>query len=127
MLFFSHEPDTKLNTREGHHQYLNHYGQPEARLMRTHSLGERPRNLENSPVVTGVAVAMFYLPIMVLKRLREIYVDGLVSGVDIKAFTDDFSTQSKAQTTVVSATSCAQMRTLTTQALSGKRHHGSRC
>ncbi|KAG1869615.1 hypothetical protein F4604DRAFT_1682157 [Suillus subluteus] len=91
----------KLNT-QGHHEYLNHYGQPEARVMRTHSLGKRCKNLENSPLMTGVSVAMFYIPVMVLKRLRDIYVDGLVSGVDIRAFTDDFSAQSKAQTTVAS-------------------------
>ncbi|KAG2030109.1 hypothetical protein BDR03DRAFT_1017521 [Suillus americanus] len=64
--------------------------------------GERHKNLENSPIMTGVAVAMLYIPIMVLKRLRDIYVDGLVSGVDIRAFTDDFSAQSKAQTTMAS-------------------------
>ncbi|KAG1799152.1 hypothetical protein EV424DRAFT_1546083 [Suillus variegatus] len=85
-----------------HHEYLHHYGQPEARLMRTHSLGERHGNLENSRVMTGVSVAMFWIPIMVLKRLQSIYVDGLVSGVDIKKFTDDFNAQAKAQTTVAS-------------------------
>ncbi|KAG2141984.1 hypothetical protein DEU56DRAFT_911318 [Suillus clintonianus] len=85
-----------------HHEYLNHHGQPEARLMRTHSLGERRRDLEKSPFITAVAVAMLWIPIMVLRRLQKIYVDGLVNGVDMKAFIDDFSAQAKSQTTVAS-------------------------
>ncbi|KAG2365909.1 hypothetical protein BDR07DRAFT_1373985 [Suillus spraguei] len=92
----------KLKTEEGHHEYLNHYGQPEARLMRTHSVGEKRGNIENSPAVIVAAVAMFCIPMMVLKRLRDIYVDGLVSGVDIKRLADDFSAQSKVQTTIAS-------------------------
>ncbi|KAG2081826.1 uncharacterized protein F5147DRAFT_805482 [Suillus discolor] len=51
----------------GHHEYLNHHGQPE-----------------------------------MLDRLKHVYVDGLINGVDIRRFTDDFSAQAKAQTTVAS-------------------------
>ncbi|KAG1720261.1 hypothetical protein EDB19DRAFT_1965059 [Suillus lakei] len=65
-------------------------------------LSERRRDLENSPFMTGLAVAMLCIPIMVLKRLRNIYVDGLVNGVDMRGFTDDFSVQTKSQTTVAS-------------------------
>jgi hypothetical protein len=54
--------------------------------------------------MTGVTVVMFWIPTMVLERLRNIYVDGLVSGVDMKRLVDDFSAQAKAQTTLVSAT-----------------------
>jgi len=42
---------------------------------------------------------MFWIPTMVLERLRNIYVDGLVNGVDMKGFVDDFGAQAKAQTT----------------------------
>ncbi|KAG2069416.1 hypothetical protein BDR04DRAFT_1119042 [Suillus decipiens] len=70
MLFVSNGLDIKLNTQEGHHQYLHHYGQPKACLMQMHSL--------------------------------DIYVNGLISGVYIKAFMDNFSTQSKAQMTMAS-------------------------
>ncbi|KAG2346747.1 hypothetical protein BDR05DRAFT_945738 [Suillus weaverae] len=52
--------------------------------------------------MTSFAVVMFWVPMMVLKCLKNIYVDGLVNGVDIKAFMDDFNTQAKSQTTVVS-------------------------
>lgn len=43
---------------------------------------------------------MFWIPTMVLKRLRNIYVDGLINGVDMKEFVDDFSAQAKAQMTL---------------------------
>ncbi|KAG1888618.1 hypothetical protein F4604DRAFT_1674279 [Suillus subluteus] len=58
-------------------------------------------DLENSPFMAGAAVAMFWIPLMVLRCLKQIYVDGLVNGVDIRSFTDNFSAQAKAQTTVV--------------------------
>ncbi|KAG1896721.1 uncharacterized protein F5891DRAFT_983321 [Suillus fuscotomentosus] len=65
-----------------HHKYLNHHGQPEAHLMRMHSLGEKRTDLEKPTFMTAVAVAMFWVPIM--------------------KFIDDFSAQAKSQTTVVS-------------------------
>ncbi|KAG2346004.1 hypothetical protein BDR05DRAFT_998055 [Suillus weaverae] len=52
--------------------------------------------------MTSFAVAMFWVPMMVLKHLKNIYVDGLVNGVDIKAFTDNFNAQAKSQTTMAS-------------------------
>ncbi|KAG2113271.1 hypothetical protein BD769DRAFT_1673805 [Suillus cothurnatus] len=85
-----------------HHEYLNHYGQPEARLIQTHSVGERCRDLKDSPFMTGLVVAMLCIPIMVLRCLKNIYVDGLVNGVDVRGFTDDFIAQAKSQTTVAS-------------------------
>ncbi|KAG2112781.1 hypothetical protein DEU56DRAFT_762024 [Suillus clintonianus] len=86
----------------GHHEYLNHYGQPEARLIRMHSLAEKRRDLEDSPLIAGAAAAMLWIPLMMLRRLKTIYVDGLVNVVDIRSFTDNFSAQAKAQTTVAS-------------------------
>ncbi|KAG1717740.1 hypothetical protein EDD22DRAFT_964497 [Suillus occidentalis] len=85
-----------------HHEYLNHHGRPEARLMRTHSLTKRRNNIGNSPFMTGAGIMMLWTPIVVLKQLRDIYVDGIVNGIDIRGFTDDFNAQSKAQTTVAS-------------------------
>ncbi|KAG1751526.1 uncharacterized protein EDB91DRAFT_1078293 [Suillus paluster] len=86
----------------GHHEYLNHHGQPEARLIRMHSLAKKRRDLEDSPFMAGAAVVMLWIPLMVLRCLKKIYVDGLVNGVDIRSFTDDFSAQAKAQATVAS-------------------------
>ncbi|KAG2740368.1 hypothetical protein P692DRAFT_20753515, partial [Suillus brevipes Sb2] len=85
-----------------HHEYLNHHGRPEARLMRMHSLTKRRNNLANSPFMAGAGIVMLWTPIVVLKQLRDIYVDGIVNGIDIRGFTDDFNAQSKAQTTVAS-------------------------
>ncbi|KAG1850561.1 hypothetical protein C8R48DRAFT_778213 [Suillus tomentosus] len=85
-----------------HHEFLNHHGQPESRLMRTHSLGERRRDLKNSSFMTSATIAMLWIPVVVLKRLKNIYVDGLVNGVDMRRFVDDFNAQTKAQTTVAS-------------------------
>ncbi|KAG2089635.1 uncharacterized protein F5147DRAFT_788278 [Suillus discolor] len=87
---------------KGHHEYLNHHGQPEARLMRMHSVTGKCGPLKKSPFLTGAAVAMFWIPFIMLDRLKHVYVDGLINGVDIRRFTDDFSTQAKAQTTVAS-------------------------
>ncbi|KAG2091046.1 uncharacterized protein F5147DRAFT_656908 [Suillus discolor] len=39
---------------------------------------------------------------VIYDRLKHVYVDGLINGVDIRRFTDDFSAQAKAQTTVAS-------------------------
>lgn len=48
---------------------------------------------------------------MMLRRLKMVYIDGLVNVVDIRSLTDDLSAQAKAQTTVVSFLSRTQMRT----------------
>lgn len=81
--------------------------------MRTHSLTKRRKDSEKFPFMASAGIAMLWIPIVVLKRLKNIYVDGVVNGIDIKGFTDDFSAQSKAQTTVVSAVLWTQIGTLT--------------
>ncbi|KAG2062824.1 hypothetical protein BDR04DRAFT_1123681, partial [Suillus decipiens] len=82
----------------GHHQYLNYYGQPEARLLRSHSMGLRHRKKEPFRFIT--TLAMLCLPMLVRERLDQIYVDGLVNSFDIKNFVDDFNTQNTAQITL---------------------------
>ncbi|KAG2082520.1 uncharacterized protein F5147DRAFT_660474 [Suillus discolor] len=47
-------------------------------------------------IITEPGVALF-----VRKRLNQIYVDGIVNSLDIKAFIDDFSSQNTAQITLV--------------------------
>jgi hypothetical protein len=96
---------SELNSQEGHHKYLNHHSQPEAFLLQTHSLGEKRDNLRSSHIIIGLAVAMLCILLTVLKCLESIYVDGLISGVDIRKFIDDFSAQPKAQATMVSVMS----------------------
>ncbi|KIK46554.1 hypothetical protein CY34DRAFT_104961 [Suillus luteus UH-Slu-Lm8-n1] len=82
----------------GHHQYLHYYGQPEARLLRSHSMGRRRRKIDYFPFIA--TIVMFCLPIMVRERLNQIYVDGTVNALDIKTFVDDFSSQNTAQITL---------------------------
>ncbi|KAG2051219.1 hypothetical protein BDR06DRAFT_1061732 [Suillus hirtellus] len=69
--------EIKLNNQEGHHKYLNHHGQPEACLIQTHSLGKRNRNIENSGVITGTAITMFWIPIMTSGDSQRILMHGL--------------------------------------------------
>ncbi|KAG1761226.1 hypothetical protein EDD22DRAFT_954207 [Suillus occidentalis] len=84
------------------HMLRTTYSIPKARLMQMHSLTKRHNNLANSPFMTSAGIVMLWTPIVVLKQLRDIYVDGIVNRIDIRGFTDDFNTQSKAQTTVAS-------------------------
>lgn len=70
-----------------------------------HSLTKRHNNIGNSPFMAGTGIMMLWTPIVVLKQLRDIYVDSIVNGINIRGFTDDFNAQSKAQTTVVSVMS----------------------
>ncbi|KAG1793333.1 uncharacterized protein HD556DRAFT_1443768 [Suillus plorans] len=81
-----------------HHQYLNYYGQPEARLLRSHSTGLR--RIKREPFRLIATLAMLCLPMLVRERLNQIYVDGLINSLDIKNFVDDFSTQNTAQITL---------------------------
>jgi hypothetical protein len=44
-----------------------------------------------------------------IDRIRNTSVDGIVNGVDVKTFIDDFSNQAKSQITLVSAVSMSQI------------------
>lgn len=92
-----------LSNYTGHHQYLNYFGQPEARLLRTHSMG--PETKMRGPFPFMLTVAMLSLPVLVCEHLKQIYVDGLVNYLDLKNFIDDFNTQNNAQITLVSSLS----------------------
>ncbi|KAG0706560.1 hypothetical protein DFH29DRAFT_995942 [Suillus ampliporus] len=81
-----------------HHQYLNYFGQPEARLLQTHSMGPGTRMQGPFPFI--LTAAMLCLPVLVHKHLKQIYVDGLVNYLDLKNFIDDFNTQNNAQITL---------------------------
>ncbi|KAG2113383.1 hypothetical protein DEU56DRAFT_919714 [Suillus clintonianus] len=81
-----------------HHQYLNYFGQPEARLLRTHSMGPGTRMQGPFPFI--LTVAMLCLPVLVRERLKQIYVDGLVNYLDLKDFINDFNIQNNAQITL---------------------------
>lgn len=47
-------------------------------------------------------VVMLGGPALLLESLRSIYVDGLVNSLDVGAFVDDFNSQIRSETTLVS-------------------------
>lgn len=80
-----------LICREGHHQFLNYYGLPEARLMRAHSIegSERKRNVRFLSLLA--TCAMFGVPVVVLEHVEKLRVDGIVNLLDIRKFLDRFN------------------------------------
>ncbi|KAG1725139.1 hypothetical protein EDD22DRAFT_853724 [Suillus occidentalis] len=74
-----------------HHQFLNYYGLPEARLMRAHSIegSERKRNVRFLSLLA--TCAMFGVPVVVLEHVEKLRVDGIVNLLDIRKFLDHFN------------------------------------
>ncbi|KAG2739285.1 hypothetical protein P692DRAFT_20851542 [Suillus brevipes Sb2] len=72
-----------------HHQFLNYYGLPEARLMRSHSV-EANRQRRTLPILLATA-AMFGVPVLVLEHIESLHVDGIVNSLDIDKFVDHFN------------------------------------
>jgi hypothetical protein len=95
--------------REGHHQFLNYYGLPEARLMRTHSIegSERKRDVRFLSLLA--TAAMFGVPALVLEHVEKLHVDGIVNLLDIRKFLDHFNDDNIKHSTLV----CNQLLTYT--------------
>ncbi|KAG0695164.1 hypothetical protein DFH29DRAFT_1005687 [Suillus ampliporus] len=89
-----HSPD-----RVGHHQFLNRHNQPEARLIRSHAVRERRRTWKLL-VFMGNAAAMILCMPITIDRIKSTSIDGIVNGVEVNSFIDDFSSQAKSQTTL---------------------------
>lgn len=85
--------------REGHHQFLNYYGLPEARLMRSHSV-EANRQRRALPILLATA-AMFGVPVLVLEHIASLHVDGIVNLLDIDKFVDRFNNDNLQHSTLV--------------------------
>ncbi|KIJ58333.1 hypothetical protein HYDPIDRAFT_190475 [Hydnomerulius pinastri MD-312] len=91
-----------------HHHFLHFFGLPEARLIRSHSMKNKGRPIH--PVFLVSAATMLGIPLLVFERIKNIYVDGLVSSVDMRRFVDDLSNQIKGQMTlagVIMAVDCS--------------------
>lgn len=99
---------TELTCIIGHYQYLNRHNQPEARLIRGHMVIEKPRTCKALYFVSNIAATILCMPITI-DRIRNTSVDGIVNGVDVRTFIDDFSGQAKSQITLVSAVSVSQI------------------
>ncbi|KAG1796341.1 uncharacterized protein HD556DRAFT_1307077 [Suillus plorans] len=83
----------------GHHQYLHRYNQPEARLIRTHAVRERHTKFKLLHFVGNTAATMLCMPIT-FSRVRSTSVDGIVNGVEVQSFIDDFGSQTRNQITL---------------------------
>ncbi|KAG2747419.1 hypothetical protein P692DRAFT_201806556 [Suillus brevipes Sb2] len=82
-----------------HFQYLNRHNQPEARLIRGHAVIEKRRTCKALYFMGNTAATILCMPITI-DRIRNTSVDGIVNGVDVKTFIDDFSNQAKSQITL---------------------------
>ncbi|KAG2738047.1 hypothetical protein P692DRAFT_20851728 [Suillus brevipes Sb2] len=108
--FESHLSSNKFMTEQGvafcgriwsilrHHQFLNYYGLPEARLMRTHSV-EGLKRKRTLPLLLATA-AMFGVPALVLEHIENIHVDGIVNSLDIRQFVDRFNDENLKHSTL---------------------------
>ncbi|KAG2106901.1 hypothetical protein BD769DRAFT_1393073 [Suillus cothurnatus] len=103
-----------------HHQFLNYYGLPEARLMRSHSV-EGVKRKRTLPLLLATA-AMFGVPALVLEHIENIHVDGIVNSLDIRQFVDRFNDDNVKHSTLVRAFLHIEIRKLCVAA----RHFGEK-
>ncbi|KAG1784892.1 uncharacterized protein HD556DRAFT_1451275 [Suillus plorans] len=82
-----------------HYQYLNRHNQPEARLIRKHAVKERPRNNRLFSFIGNAAAMVLCVPVTI-ERIQTTSVDGIVNGVEVRRFVNDFSSQAKSQITL---------------------------
>ncbi|KAG1861036.1 hypothetical protein C8R48DRAFT_673606 [Suillus tomentosus] len=82
-----------------HHQFLNRHNQPEARLIRTHAVREKHRRCKLLVFIGNAAAMVLCMPITI-DRIRSTSVDGILNGVEVNSFIDDFSSQAKGQITL---------------------------
>ncbi|KAG2359803.1 hypothetical protein BDR07DRAFT_1378418 [Suillus spraguei] len=82
-----------------HYQYLHRHNQPEARLIRTHVVRERRRKNKLFSFI-GNAIAMVLCVPVTIERIQTTSVDGIVNGVEVRQFINDFSSQAKSQITL---------------------------
>ncbi|KAG2105835.1 uncharacterized protein F5147DRAFT_654077 [Suillus discolor] len=83
----------------GHYQYLNRHNQPEARLIRGHAVIEKPRTCKALYFMGNTAATILCMPITI-DCIKNTSVDGIVNGVDVRTFIDDFTSQAKSQITL---------------------------
>ncbi|KAG1722281.1 uncharacterized protein EDB91DRAFT_1256148 [Suillus paluster] len=82
-----------------HYQYLNCHNQPEACLIRGHAVIEKRRTCKALYFMGNTAATILCMPITI-DHIRNTSVDGIVNGVDVRTFIDDFSSQAKSQITL---------------------------
>ncbi|KAG0694142.1 hypothetical protein DFH29DRAFT_1006601 [Suillus ampliporus] len=83
----------------GHHQFLNRHNQPEAHLIRNHAVREKHRSCKILVFMGNAAAMVLCMPITI-DRIRCTSIDGILNGVEVNLFVDDFSSQAKSQITL---------------------------
>ncbi|KAG2062948.1 hypothetical protein BDR04DRAFT_1164433 [Suillus decipiens] len=82
-----------------HYQYLHRHNQPEARLIQTHAVRERRQKNRLFSFIGNVVAMVLCVPVTI-ERIRTTSVDGIVNGVEVRRFVNDFSNQAKSQITL---------------------------
>ena len=100
---------------------MNYYSLPEARLIRTQSLESQGEQRKFSFFM--FAAAMLGVPVRILEQIKEIYVDGLITSLDMSTFISNFRNSSTGYSTLVRYKLERDEHIL--DSLTGGRHHGS--
>ncbi|KAG2355219.1 hypothetical protein BDR07DRAFT_1493447 [Suillus spraguei] len=85
-----------------HYQYLHCHNQPEARLIRTHAVREKRRKNRLVSFIGNAAAIVLCVPVTI-ECIQTTSVDGIVNGVEVRRFVDNFSNQTKSQITLAGA------------------------
>ncbi|KAG2113384.1 hypothetical protein DEU56DRAFT_761946 [Suillus clintonianus] len=85
--------------RVGHHQFLNRHNQPEARLIRGHAVRKNHRTCKLLVFMGNAAAMVLCMPITI-DRIKSTSVDGVLNGVEVNSFINDFSSQAQGQITL---------------------------
>ncbi|KAG2340572.1 hypothetical protein BDR05DRAFT_950298 [Suillus weaverae] len=82
-----------------HYQYLHRHNQPEARLIQSHAAREKRQKNRLVSFFGSAAAIVLCMPLTV-ERIQATSVDGIVNGVEVRRFVNDFSNQAKNQITL---------------------------
>ncbi|KAG2361601.1 hypothetical protein BDR07DRAFT_1485663 [Suillus spraguei] len=85
-----------------HYQYLHCHNQPEARLIQTHAVREKRRKNRLVSFIGNAAAIVLCVPVTI-ECIQTTSVDGIVNGVEVRRFVDNFSNQTKSQITLAGA------------------------
>ncbi|KAG1787248.1 uncharacterized protein HD556DRAFT_1503378 [Suillus plorans] len=84
-----------------HHQYLHRHNQPEARLIRTHAVEEKHTKFKLLHSMGNTTATILCMPITIaITCIKSTSVDGIVNGVEVQSFINDFGSQTRNQITL---------------------------
>ncbi|KAG1758509.1 hypothetical protein EDD22DRAFT_849952 [Suillus occidentalis] len=83
-----------------HHQYLHCHNQPEACLIQTHVIREKPSKFKLLCSMGNTTAKMLCMPITI-SHIKSTSINGIINGVEVQSFIDDFGSQTRNQITLV--------------------------